>query len=840
MRLRPRVLTAVVAAALLVPPAGAALALAARGRPAGPRADGTAVLPVGYRVTPAGDRVTLGNMPLDSAVSPDGRQLVVVNAGQGTQSVQVVDVATRTLVQTLPYVRPSAVYAGVAFSPDGSRLYVSGGGTNVVHSYAVAGGRLTEGTPITLPTTAPGGGSVNLFPAGLAVTPDGAKLVVADQLGDAVSVVTLATGAVSTVAAGHRPYGVTLSRDGRTAWVADQGGTTVETVDVSGSAPVVTGTVAVGTHPARSVLSADGRTLYVANGESDSVSVVDTAARRVVRTLSLAPYRGAAIGSNPDALALGPDGRTLYVANAGNNDVAVLDLRSGRVRGMVPVGWFPTGVHVVGGRIWTASGKGLGAGPNDGPNHPDPYATTPTAENQYSGSMQLGLLTALRVPGPAELARLSAQVVRNNDFDERGGVRTGGPAGAPGRSAIPSRPGAPSPIKHVIYVVKENRTFDQVFGDLGRGNGDPSLRLFGDESAPNTRELARRFATFDNFYADAEVSAGGWNWSTAANSNAFAEQQWPANYSGRRGIYSSENSAEPALVPNERTDDGYVWQRLARAGISFRNYGFYVNTAAGNVNTGTDAVLDAHTNHDFRGYDLSCPDSAGTFTPLRADCGRPRIDVWLDDFRAAERSGDLPAVQFVRLPNDHTAGTRAGSPTPRAYVADNDLALGRLVDAVSHSRFWSSTAILVTEDDAQNGPDHVDAHRTLALAVSPYTQRGSLDSTFYSTASMLRTLELVAGIGPLTQFDAYATPMSAAFTGRPSFAPYTARVPTTPLGEVNSAAAPLAAVSAAQDLSVEDRIDERAFNEAIWQSVKGAGSPMPAPRHAAGAPADDD
>lgn len=827
LRTPGRTLPVMITVVAVLGTATAAVALAPS-RLVGPRPNGRAVTSQGYFVTPAGDQTTVGNLPLATALSPDGRALLVVNAGQGTQSVQVLDTRTSAVVQTIPYASPAAVYGGVAFSPDGTAAYVSGGGSNVIHRYAVAGGRLTEGSPIALPTVSPSTGvKVNMFPAGLAVTPDGRRLLVADQLADAASLVDVTTGAVTTASVGHRPYGVALSGDGATAYVADQGGETLDVLDVAGAAPVVRAQLRVGTHPNKVLLSPDGSTLYVSNGDSDSVSVVDTGTLQVARTLDLRPYRDAQVGSNPTALALSGDGRSLYVAASGNNAVVVLDVGTGRQAGLVPVGWYPTALAVADGRLWVANGKGLGAGPNDGPGHPDPTSSGPRAEDQYIGSMIRGTVSAVREPAPGEqLAKWTAAVVRNNDVEAGGAVRTSGRS-----TVVPRRVGQDSPIKHVIYVVKENRTYDQVLGSLGKGNGDPSLNLFGEESAPNARQLSREYTTFDNFYADAEVSANGWNWVTAANSNPFSEQQWPANYSRRGAPYPSENS-DPAIVPNRDVTDGYIWNRLAEAGKSFRNYGFYVSQDATGANVATDATLQAGTNPAYRGYDLACPDSSGTFVPLKPTCGRPRVDVWLDDFRAAEQSGQLPAVQFVRLPSDHTAGTRPGSPTPRAYVADNDLALGRLVEAVSNSKFWDSTAIFVTEDDAQNGPDHVDAHRTLALAISPYTRTGRVDSHFYDTAAMLRTMELFAGIGPLTQFDAYATPMNPAFVDKPDPTPYTLRVPTTPLDAVNPPApATAGAARTVQLLDKEDQIDEKSFNQEIWQSVRGAGSVVPVPQH---------
>ncbi|MGZ4654604.1 alkaline phosphatase family protein [Oryzihumus sp.] len=803
------------AVALTVIGGGAAFATASR--LAGPRPDGTAVTPVGFRVTPAGDQTRLGDLPLTSALSPDGRHLLVSNDGQGTQSLQLVDAADHRVEQTIPYTSPESLYMGLAWSPDGQTAYASAAANSKVRVLHLQGGKLVEGTPLSLPTTNPAGEKVTLFPAGLAVTPDGKRLVVADQLGDAVSVIDTATGTSSTVPAGHRPLWTTVSKDGTKAFVTDQGASTVDVLDLTGGAPNVTGQVKVGLHPNRSVLSPDGRTLYVSNSDADTVSEVDVATATVRRTLSLAPYTGAPVGTTPSGLALDPTGRRLFVASSGNNDVAVVDLARGRVSGLVPTGWYPTSVAWREGHLLVTNAKGLGAGPNDGPGHPDPESSAPTSPDQYSGSMMVGTLSTLAEPTGDRLARYTAQVQRNNAADQARGA------------VIPRTPGGPSPIKHIIYVVKENRTYDQEMGSLGKGNGDPSLNLFGEESAPNTRELARRFTTIDNFYADAEVSAQGWNWVASATSNPYAEQQWPANYSGRKAPYPSED-ADPEIA-GQQPDDTYIWQRLAKKGVSFRNYGFYVDLSGSTVHA-ADPVLQAHTDTAYRGFDLACPDSSGTFKALSPACGPTgRVDEWVKEFQQYEAKGTLPKVEMVRLPSDHTAGTKAGSPTPKAYVADNDYALGRLVDTVSHSKDWKSTAIFVTEDDAQNGPDHVDAHRTLALAISPYTQTGRVDSTFYNTASMVRTIGLLAGVGPLTQFDAYSTPMSASFTMTPNLRAYDVRKPAYAMTTVNSASAPLAAQSGAQSLGKEDQIDENEFNKAVWASVKGAGSPMPAPQH---------
>ena len=803
---------------------GAALAAGAF-RTAGPRPDGTAVTPLGTTVTPAGSQSDLGGLPLGMRLSPDGRTLLVSNDGQGEQSLQVVDPRTSRVVQTLPYPSPAALFVGLAFSPDGRTAYAAGGGSELVHRYAVAGGRLTERQPLQIPVP-PSQGTTKgrAFPAGLDVTADGRRLLVANHLADSVSVVDLASGQSTQVAVGHAPLTVVSAEGGRTAYVTNQGADTVSVLDLSGATPTLTATVTVGTHPNAATLDERGARLYVSNGDEDSVSILDTARSRVVATIDLAPYPNAPVGTTPTGLALSADGRRLFVTNAGNNDVAVVDTRSRRTLGLIPTAWYPSAVVATADRLLVANAKGLGAGPNDGPGYPDPTARTPRSPAQYVGSMMTGTLSTLQLPLSREqLAAATRTVESNNGFDTEADAGDQENARANGGRPMPT-------IKHVIYVVKENRTYDQVLGSLGKGNGDPSLNLFGDESAPNTRALAEQYVTFDNFYADAEISAQGWNWTTQANSNPFAEALWPANYSGRNAPYPSENG-DPAIAGNRDPKKAFIWDRLAGAGVSFRNYGFYVSPRADGSFHADDPVLEASTDSAFMGYDLSCPDSAGTFTPLKATCLQPRVDEWLKEFRGYEQSGSLPAVQMVRLPNDHTNNTRVGTPTPQGYVADNDLALGRLVEAVSSSKYWQDTAIFVTEDDAQNGPDHVDAHRTLALVISPYTRTGKVDSTFYSTVSMLRTIEDAVGVAPLTQFDAYATPMVAAFGRRADLRPYQALQPAKAGDERNAATAPMAAVSGTQRSGTADTFDEQLSNEAIWKSVKGGGSPMPHPRH---------
>jgi len=774
----------------------------------GPRIEGTAITSQGWQVTPAGQQITLGDRPYGMTISPDGNTLLVSNDGYGTHSLMVVDRASHNVLQIIPYRSPEGLYIGVVFSPDGQHAYASAGSNNKIRVYDVQSQHLTEREPIMLPTTGAGGKRINPYPAGLAIAPDGQTLYVADNLADALSVVDVAKRTVTaTIAVGHNPYGVLLSKDGRTAYVSNWGEQSVSVIDLPSA--TVRQTVGVGTHPNALALNPQSNEIYVANSDSDSVSVLDGFTSRVSRNIDLAPLDGAPVGSSPNALAIAPDGDTLYVANAGNNDVAVIRLaerpaasaplsalvqaaRNGAgdsILGRIPTAWYPTALTLAadGKTLYVANAKGLGAGPNGG------------TQKGYIGSMMKGTLSVIPVPDGGQLARYSQQVAINNAPQDRAVAMA---QVKDGWAVIPRRAGTHSPIQHVFYIIKENRTYDQILGDLGRGNGDPSLAIFGAAITPNQHQLARQFVTLDNFYADSEVSADGWNWSTAAYANTYVQKNWPQNYSGRNRPYEFEGG-NLATSPGRDPQQGYFWDLLETAHISYRNYGWWLD---GKV---TEPELMRHTDMEFTGWNLRLKDQV-------------RVDQWLKEFRVYEANGQLPSVELLRLPNDHTAGTGANSLTPSAMVADNDLALGRLVEAVSHSRYWATSAIFVVEDDAQSGNDHIDAHRTAAQVISPYTQRGTVDSTFYDTSAMLRTMELIVGAPPMTQFDAAATPMVNAFTNRPNLTPYTARIPAQSLDEKNGPAAPMAAVSAKLDFTREDRVPDALLNEIIWKSLRGS------------------
>ena len=774
-------------------------------RHAGPQPDGSSVTTYGWRVTPAGQQTELGEKPFGSALSPDGKYLAISNDGTRTQSLSLLDTASAAVVQRLDYSSPQALFVGLAWSPDGSKLYAAAGGNDKVRVYTRDGGQLTEQAPITLPK-----GS---FPSGLAVTADGSRLYVANNGSGALSTVDSATGKVlGTVATGPNPFTVGLSDDGRTALVSNWGTNTVSAVDTA--TMTVRKTLQVGSHPTSIIRNPATGELLVSVTDADRIVGIDPATDSVTRTIELAPYRNAPVGTSPQGLDISPDGSTLYVANAGNNDIAAVELarkqgQKDKVAGLIPTGWYPTTVTLThdGSRLLVTNAKGLGAGPNPGGPNPTKAGLD---YSQYVASMITGTLSEIRTPSRDELAHYTAQVRANNRFDAGG--RANGPA-----AVVPVRPGDPSPIKHVIYIVKENRTYDQVLGSLGKGDGDPSLNLFGDESAPNHRQLARQFVTLDNFYADGAVSSDGWDWATASESNAYNEHLWPVAYSSRGR--SDDIYTNPATDPGKITGDSRIWDRLDDSGISYRNFGMWASGPLPAKVFPTELRLGAHTDPNYASQNGDIKDVT-------------RADEWIKEFNGSVADGLLPTMQFIRLANDHTFGTSVGKPTPKAAVADNDLALGRIVDAVSHSKYWKDTAIFITEDDAQNGPDHVDAHRTVALVVSPYTQTGKVDSTMYSTVSMMRTMELLAGVGPLTQFDAAATPMTASFTTKPDFKPYSAITPTQSLDELNTTSAPMAAQSSRMNFSQADAAPEQQLNEAIWKSVKGVDSLMPAPRQA--------
>jgi YVTN family beta-propeller protein len=778
----------------------------------GATGDGTVLLPNGWRIAPAGRHLAVGDLPLAFAWTPDGAALIVTNNGYDKPTLTIVDAGTFTVRATVPV---EQAWLGLAWHPDGRRLYTTGG--DQVQEFAYEDGTLKPLRVFPLPKspTALGGG--------LAVTPDGRHLFVTRALEQKVLELAVESGAIEqTVDLPAEVYGCLLSRDGKRLFVSLWGGAKVMIFDASSL--VLLGEARVGEHPNALALAPSGDRLFVACANTNAVWVVDTASMKATEQIAVSMFPKAPVGTTPNGLALSPDGGTLLVANADNNAVAVVDVaEAGRstVAGFIPTGWYPTAVGFDrGGRqVYVLSGKGLSSLPN--PLGPSPMSGR---GDQYIAGLLKGALSVLPLPQGEELRRMTATAVSLSPYSDA--VRLT-PAGAPLASSIPGEVGKPSPIKYVFYIIRENRSYDQVLGDVPEGDGDAALCLFGARVTPNAHALAREFTLFDNFFVNAEVSYDGHAFSTGAYATDVVEKIWPANYAKRGGAYLSEgggamrnpygNVAAPA--------DGYIWDACRRAGVSVRSYGEFVMHG--------DNFLDRTSP-----LEATVPGLAGaispTFAPFDMDISdQSRADAWLKEFKAFEASNSLPRLTVMRLPRDHTAGTRAGSVTPLSMVADNDLALGRIVDAISHSRYWKESAIFVLEDDAQNGPDHVDAHRSVLLVASPFTRRGTVDHTLYTTSGVLRTIELILGLPPMSQYDAAATPLYNGFVAQPDARPYTVLPATVPLDDRNKRGAPGAAESAAMDFSAPDRAPDLLLNQVIWWSVKGATAAMPPPRRAA-------
>jgi DNA-binding beta-propeller fold protein YncE len=816
-------------------------------------------------------------------------------------------------------------------------------------------------------------GNALVYPTGLATSDDGNTLYVANNLGDSLGIihdVRAAKPRLESVAlAGVReereaggltftnPYGVVVlpaepaRHMNAKAYVSCWNEAAVAVVEF-GSVPPRVSYIAVARHPTKMIFNSARTLLYVVNSNADSVSVIDTRRDLEVERINVRLSEGVPIGNSPESLALSPDGHTLYVANAHSNSVAVVALsehltagtggqaeetgehRSGgerdearsRVRGYIPTGQYPSAVAMVGRTLFVGNGKGTGFANsslvvnNSGrePNIPNDRFPAGTGRGggqggEYSMSIVSGNISVIDEPEESTLARYTQQVMRNNNLLDR-----------PRTSLFRGR----APFKHVIYVIKENRTYDQLYGDLPaagdgtKADGDPALAIFGAGEAarrpegpaqnvtPNQRALALRFGLLDRFFTNAEASADGHNWSTAAFSSDYTDKTFRWNYSGRGRSYDFEGfnrlpdyrprTDAPPILPapvsaqdlanfirrfvpylhNARDaaepETLYLWDAAAKAGLTYRNYGEFIGTesesfvAAVNINkrrsypdisptafaVPTKRALEGHHSLTYRNFDMLTPDAMTTDSyraakeahadPLinaaHTDArfrGTSRIGEWLKEFQGyvtdlqSGRGDHLPNLSIMRLPEDHTEGVNPYFPTAQFYVADNDYAVGRLVETVSASPYWRDTAIFIVEDDAQDGPDHVDAHRSPALIVSAYNRPGALVHTFHNTVSLLRTIELLLGIAPMNQLDATAAPIDI-FRDQPDMRPYKATLPDIAFDNLMSPPARTREEAywirrtAEQDLSHADQADWQVLSQAVWFSVRGPGCPMPA------------
>lgn len=766
------------------------------------------MLPNGWQLSPVGKMIPLGDLPLNLVISHHRKWAAVTNNGQSVQSIQLLNTATHQVMHSVAVAKS---WYGLQFSPTDDFLYASGGHDNLILRYRIANNKLVLQDSLLLGKPWPN----KIGPAGIALHATKPLLYTVTREDSSLYVLNTNTKQVI-----HRQR---LEAEGYTCilsphqtklyisvWGADKIAV-LNTVNYS-----VVATIPVGDNPNEMCLTKNGKFLYVCNANDNSVSVINTTTYEVVEVLNTALFPKAPSGSTANALCLSADEKTLYVANADNNCLAVFDVAKkgfSRSKGFIPTGWYPTNVKQVGQHIWVTNGKGFTSKPNPkGPGPTRPRSTTirhlgdtsNMQREQYIGGLFWGTLSTIPQPSATQLATYSKQVYANTPFTSSQLNTTLAGSRSPFDSTLPS------PIKHVFYIIKENRTYDQVLGDLPQGNGDTSLVLFGQRITPNQHKLATEFVLLDNFYTNGEVSADGHNWTMGAYATDYLEKTWPSSYGGRGGTYGGE--AERKIANNKH---GFFWDLCQRAGMSYRTYGEFADNGKANI-----PALEGHFCRYYTGYDTGVPDTT-------------RFYQWKRDFDSLVAMGQVPQFNSIRFGNDHTDGLRKGRPTPFAHVADNDLAVGMFLEHLSHSTVWKNSAVFIVEDDAQNGPDHVDAHRTTAYVAGPYIKRGVVDHTMYSTTSMLRTMELLLGLPPMTQYDAAATPMWNSFTAQPQYTAFTALPANIDLTDRNTASNYWQRLSETFDLSKEDAAPDLEFSKVIWHAVKGLHVPFPGPRRAA-------
>lgn len=783
------------------------------------------LLPSGQIVRAAGQSVQVGSRPVDLALSPDGTKVFVKNM----TDMQVMDAGTWRIQQIVHYPKSGASMHGIAVSPDGAHVYVTGANADL-YDYAWTNGALSYSRTITLPAASDA--------CGLAISADGTRAYLCLSTRNTLGVVDLRAGMLAwEINVGIAPWDVVLSPDQGTAYVSDWGGrrpVAGDSTGISAGTQVVvddrgigaSGMVSVvdldqnlelvevptGLHPSDLEMSQDGSTLYVANANSDTVTVIDTQAQAVKETILVRPDPTLPFGSEADGLALSRDGKSLFVASAGNNAIAVVELpndahTNSLVQGFFPTDWYPGAVVADSNFVYVANVKGIGSLPGNLFNYQ-------------------GTVGKMRIPSPETLSKYTSQVQENGRVPQM--LLTQAPA-QPDQPPVPvpRHVGEPSVFQHVVYVIKENKTYDIVLGDLPQGNGNSNLCIFPQFITPNHHALATQYALLDNYYCNGVLSADGHSWSVEANVTDHIEKSFG-------GFIRSYSLGTDALT---YSSSGFIWNNVLSHGLTFRNYG---ELAFGLTFPGANSWLQVYadyTNHTGRihcgnnlpnnallpytspkvpGWQLGIPDQI-------------RAEGFIQELHAAESNGVWASFHVLYLPNDHTSGTQPGFPTPRAQVADNDLALGRVVEAVTKSSFGSNTCIFVIEDDPQMGYDHVDGHRSLCLVISPYTKRGQTVSTFFNQAGVVHTMEQIMGLPPMNQQDAMAPLMNDCFTATPDFTPYTVLPNNVPLDEMNPGTFGAlnreerywAKKSLKQDLSKPDLVNEATFNRIIWHSLKG-------------------
>ena len=768
-------------------------------------------LPNGWKLSSAGKSFGLGDLPLNIAVSNSKKFVAVTNNGVSAHSIMLIDVKSERVIDSV--IIPKAWY-GLAFSPDDQFLYAAGGHDNKIVRYEIIQNKLNKKDEIVLGAVWPN----RIAPSGITFDAKRQKIYVVTRDNRSLYVIDAKTQKIDKqFGLDGEAYMSAMSTDSKELYISCWGCDHVLVFDLTMQAWKAP--IKVGDNPNEMLVSPNGQQLYVCNANDNTVSVINLKTKKVIETLDVALYPNSPSGSTTNGLAMDPIKKSLYIANADNNCLAVFDVSTpGKSvpKGFIPVGWFPTNVKFINNKIWVTNGKGNTSLAN-------PYGPRPIKngeevilhgadvnapkEVQYIGSMFKGTMSVIARPAEKDLQGYSKAVYRNASYSPtKSDLADKEAPGFP----IPMKMGQKSPIKYVFYVIKENRTYDQVLSDVKGGNGDTTLLLFGRKYTPNQHAIAEKFVLLDNFYVDSEVSADGHQWSMGAYATDYMEKSWPTSYGGKGGgIYGEP---EKNVVLNK---SGYIWDLCNRYGVTFRTYGEFVTNGKATI-----PVLDKHFHPTFPSYSLAIMDTT-------------RLRIWKTEFETMVKENRVPQFNTLRLGNDHTEGLRIGRPTPYAHVADNDLAVGQLIETLSKSPIWNETAVFILEDDAQNGADHVDAHRSTAYVAGGFVKRNYVDHTAYSTSSMLRTMELILGLSPMSQYDAAAMPMWRSFDSVAKPSDFKAITPNVDLRTKNVARNEWQRRSELFNFEKEDTNNDVAFNLVLWHGLKGDKIPFPGPTRAA-------
>jgi DNA-binding beta-propeller fold protein YncE len=767
-------------------------------------------LPNGWKLSPAGSSLELGDLPLNMAVSKSKKLMAITNNGQSKQSLQLIDLVNNKIADTISI---NKSWLGIVFSADEKYLYASGGNDNWILQYSIANKKFKLIDSIKLGDKWPN----KISPAGMCIDDVHQKLYVVTKDDSSLYTINLLTKKViQKIKLFAEAYTCVLSPIKNELYISCWGGEKILVLNTTSNQIVKE--ISVGVHPNDFCITRNGKTMFVANGEDNSVSVIDLGKYKEVEVLNTALYPNAPAGSSTNGVALSDDEKTLYVANADNNYLAVFDVTQkleSRSKGFIPVGWYPTGVKYIHGKIYVTNGKGFSSFPNQ--LGPDPYnrgtqmayqqgLLKSVNDEQYIGGLMKGTLSIINTPSEKQLGLYSKAVYENTPYTKQNEQLSNAEVG----SVIPQKIGQPSAIKHVFYIVKENRTYDQVLGDIPEGNGDTTLTLFGEKITPNQHALAKEFVLLDNFYVNGEVSADGHNWTFGGYANDYLEKNWVTSYGGRGGNYDAEGTREIANNKN-----GFIWDFAKRAGVSYRTYGEFADDYKPNI-----PVLKNHFCTYFTSWDQSVRDTT-------------RVGQWKRDFDSLLAINAVPQLNTLRLINDHTEGMSLGKPSPYAHVADNDLAVGMFVDYLSKSPIWNESVVFILEDDAQNGPDHIDAHRSPLYIAGGFVKTGFVDHNMYSTSSVLKTIELILGMQPMSQYDAAANTLWKCFNKTANHKAFTTRPNQWDLNEKNTAHTAMQRKSESFNFKKEDSINDHDFNEVLWKGLKGEMAILPAPKRAA-------